>query len=432
MRPEQWQSPKPVAPIKRVLAVSLLCVGTALGAGLEPYGLECEARRDPLGVDLERPRLGWKLKSAERDQRQTAYQILVAGSPEKLAAGAGDRWDSGRVDSGQTTWIPYAGAPLQAFNRYWWKVRAWDAAGQASPWSEPAEWTMAALDPGAFRAGWIAHPNQSLRSGPLPIFRKEIVVNRPLRRALAVVSGVGFHELRINGAKAGDHVLSPAWTNYRATVLYEMLDVTALMKTGANAVGVLLGNGFYNVAGGRYAKYTGSFGHPRLFVQLHLEFEDGAVTEVGTDGSWRVHDGPLTFSCIYGGEDFDARLEPAGWDRPGFDDSSCPRAVQPARPRAADVPAGPGDATQAGNLCLRSGPELRRLAEDRGEWAGGLAGAPDARRTTRFRGPGDPALLRWTYLLHVHPERIGRRDVVAPIFVHRLPLRPGGRRGAGT
>jgi hypothetical protein len=186
---------------------------------------------------------------------------------------------------------------------------------------------MAALDPGAWKAGWIAHPDHSLRSGPLPIFRKEVVINRPLRRALAVVCGVGFHELRINGVKAGDHVLAPAWTNYRATVLYEMLDVTALMKPGANALGVLLGNGFYNVAGGRYAKYTGSFGHPRLFVQLHLEFEDGAVTDVGTDGSWRVHDGPLTFSCIYGGEDFDARLEPAGWDRPGFDDSSWPRAT---------------------------------------------------------------------------------------------------------
>jgi len=311
----------------RALAIPLLCASAVWGAGLEPYGLECEARRDPLGIDLERPRLGWKLKSGEPDQRQTAYQILVAGSRDGLAAGAGDRWDSGRVNSGQTTWIPYGGAALQPFQRYWWKVRAWDAAGQASPWSEPAEWTMAAFDPGAWKAGWIAHPDHSLRSGPLPIFRKEVLVNRPLRRALAIVSGVGFHELRVNGVKAGDHVLAPAWTNYRATVLYEMLDVTALMKTGANAVGVLLGNGFYNVAGGRYAKYTGSFGQPRLFVQIHLEYGDGSTADVGTDGSWRVHDGPLTFSCIYGGEDFDARLEPAGWDRPGFDDSSWPRAT---------------------------------------------------------------------------------------------------------
>jgi len=186
---------------------------------------------------------------------------------------------------------------------------------------------MAAPDPAALKAGWISHPDHSLRSGPLPIFRKEVVISRPLRRALAVICGVGFHELRVNGVKAGDHVLAPAWTNYRATVLYETLDVTALMRTGANAIGVLLGNGFYNVAGGRYAKYTGSFGHPRLFLQLHLEFQDGTVADVGTDGSWRVHDGPLTFSCIYGGEDFDARLEPAGWDRPGFDDSSWPRAT---------------------------------------------------------------------------------------------------------
>ena len=313
--------------MRHALAAAWLSWGAAFGAGLTPYGLECEARRNPTGIDSPRPRLSWKLKSDERAQQQTAYQVVAASAPEKLAPGAADLWDSGRVASSQTAWIAYGGASLRSFQRGWWKVRVWDRSGAASAWSEAAEWTMAVLDARDWKASWIAHPDRSLRAGPLPIFRKEIVIDRPLRRALALVCGLGFHELRINGAKVGDHELAPAWTNFRETVLYESFDVTPLLKSGANAIGVLLGNGFYNVAGGRYAKFTGSFGHPRLLLQLHLEFEDGTVRDVGTDRSWRVHDGPVTFTCIYGGEDFDARLEPPGWERPGFDDSAWERPV---------------------------------------------------------------------------------------------------------
>jgi len=302
-------------------------IGTGLGAGLTPYDLETEARRNPIGVDVAQPRLGWKLRSAERGEKQAAYQILVSTKRDNLIPGRAELWNSGRTDSEETAWIRYGGAALQPFRRCWWRVRVWDAAGSVSDWSQPAEWTMGVLDPKNWRGEWIAGPKTGLGSDPLPIFRKEIAVERPLRRALVFVAGVGQHELRINGTKVGDGVMSPAWTNYRSTVLYEAFDVTSMLRPGGNALGALLGNGFYNVAGGRYAKYTGSFGQPRLWVHLHLEFEDGASRDLGSDRSWRVRDGPLTFSCIYGGEDFDARLEPGGWDRPGFDDSQWQRAA---------------------------------------------------------------------------------------------------------
>jgi hypothetical protein len=318
--------------MRYALVVAWLCVGPAFGARLTPYELECEARRNPTGIDSPRPRLGWKLRSDERSQQQTSYQILAASAREKLFPGSADLWDSGRVASARTAWIAYGGVGLHSFQRGWWKVRVWDKSGTASAWSEPAEWAMGVLDARDWKASWIAHPDRSLRPGPLPIFRKEIALDRPLRRALMLVSGLGFHELRINGTKVGGHELAPAWTNFRETVLYESFDVTALLKTGANAIGVLLGNGFYNVAGGRYAKFTASFGHPRLLLQLHLEFEDGTTRDVGTDRSWRVHDGPVTFTCLYGGEDFDARLEPRGWDQPGFDDSSWPRPASVEAP----------------------------------------------------------------------------------------------------
>lgn len=307
----------------------------AASAGtLAPYALECEARLNPVGIDTPKPLLSWKVRSAIGGDRQTAYQILIATSIEKLAPGSADLWDSGRIAGAATSSIPYKGSALRSLTRYWWKVRVWDAGAQPSEWSPAAQWTTALIAPDNWRAGWITHPTHALRSGPLPIFRKDFPIDKPVRRALVLVSGLGFHELHINGTRVGDHVLAPAWTNYRATVYYETFDVTSLVRQGANAVGVILGNGFYNVAGGRYTKYTGSFGQPRLSVQLRIEMQDGSVRDVVTDSSWRVTDGPIVFSCIFGGEDYDARLEQPGWDRPGFDDSKW------LRPTGVEAPGG--------------------------------------------------------------------------------------------
>ncbi len=303
----------------------------APAATLLPYHLECEARVNPVGVDSGHPRVSWKLKSDRQDDRQVAYQVLAASTPEQLDSRIGDLWNTGRVESSETTWIPYKGARLRSFQRVWWRVRVWSVTGAVSAWTEPAQWTMGLVDAADRKGNWIAPASYALRSGPMPLFRREVTLDRAPQRAIVLVSGVGFHELRINGTKVGDNVLEPAWTNYRDTVLYESYDITPLLKPGPNAFAVMLGNGFYNVVGGRYSKYTGSFGVPRLSLQLHVEFGGARTLDTGTDASWRVHDGPITFSDTYGGEDFDARLEPAGWDRPGFDDSGWvhARGVEP-------------------------------------------------------------------------------------------------------
>jgi alpha-L-rhamnosidase len=314
--------------VKHIIVLLFLALATASAASLTPYQLKCEARQNPVGVDSLTPRLSWKLKSDKRGDTQNAYQILVATTRAKLDSRSGDLWDSGRVKSSETIWIPYSGAPLHSFEHVSWKVRVTSGSGDASGWteSEPAEWTMGILDERDRKGVWISPPTYALRSGPMPIFRRELTLDKPVRRALVLVAGLGFHELRINGAKIGNSVLEPAWTNFRATVLYESYDVTSLLKTGPNALALLLGNGFYNVVGGRYSKYTGSFGVPRVWLQLHLEFDSTPAQDIATDDFWRVHDGPITFSDTYGGEDFDARLKPEGWDRPGFDDSRWPKA----------------------------------------------------------------------------------------------------------
>ena len=168
---------------------------------------------------------------------------------------------------------------------------------------------------------------------PPPLFRHEFDVNKPVRRATAFVCGLGHYELRLNGQRVGDQVIDPGWTDYRDTCLYSSYDVTKQLQRGHNAFGVMLGNGMYNVAGGRYVKFKGSFGPPKMILQLHVEHTDGTFTVLGSDERWKTATGPITFSCTYGGEDYDARLEMTGWDRTRFDDS----AWQPAQ-----VTDGPG------------------------------------------------------------------------------------------
>ena len=304
----------------RVLYSSLLFC-SLLSATVKPVRLECEARSNPLGVDAAQPRLSWVLESAAKGQRQTAYRILVASKPQLLQAGRADLWDSGEVVSEETLNIPYAGKALASNQRCFWQVRTRDQAGAWTKAAADAEWTMGLLEPGEWQAGWITTPSNALVPGPLPLFRKEFDVAKPLRRALLHVAGLGQHEVTFNGAQASNHLFAPTWSDYRKRIYYETLDVTALLKQGRNAAGVVLGNGMYNVVGGRYAKFTASFGPPKLRFSLELEYADGSKDVIGSDGTWKTATGPITFSCIYGGEDYDARLEKSGWDRPGFDDS---------------------------------------------------------------------------------------------------------------
>lgn len=304
------------------LAFSLRCE-----AGYVVGRLRCELTVDPLGVDVASPRLSWQIKSDEPAQRQTAWQVLVAASRETLAEGKGDVWDSGRVDGDGTVLVPYSGRELVSSEQVFWKVRSWDRDGRASEWSETARWTMGLLTPREWSAKWITAAGAERLENTL--LRREFTVRPGLRRALAHVSGLGQYELFINGDKAGLDVLSPGWTDYKDTILYDTRDVTGFLREGANALGLSLGNGMAHVVRpeGRFAKFKGSFGPQRSILQLRLEYDDGTVETVFTDETWKTHAGPITFSSIYGGEDFDARLVQPGWDRPGFDDAKWPPAA---------------------------------------------------------------------------------------------------------
>jgi alpha-L-rhamnosidase len=452
--------------------------------------LRCQHLENPLGIDATQPRLAWILNSGERDQRQTAYQVLVASNTARLKANVGDLWNSGKVDSDQSFEVPYAGKALVSNEQCFWKVRVWDKDEKASAWSGPAEWSMGLLQPSDWQAHWIgldgeaaadylagtswiwfpegepekaAPPGERyfrrvvvippdrqikharfvytgdslcrgwlngrdlgarasyhvvkdndvtyrLRPGtnvialtgsnrgtnakpagvvglltvefdhgpPLLIptddqwkvsdqdptnwnmpgfvdsawtsakvlgpvgmqpwgdvrisesrrqparwLRKQFTVDKKIGRATVSFSGLGWSELDLNGHKVGDAVLSPAFAQYNKRVFYVTYDATKQLRRGANAMGVVLGNGRYYADRSHVYTGTESFGWPELLLQLRVEYADGSVTNIVSDGSWRLTtNGPILANNDYDGEDYDARKAFPGWSQPGFDDST--------------------------------------------------------------------------------------------------------------
>jgi hypothetical protein len=298
-------------------------------------GLRVEGRKRPLGLDCPAPGFGWSFaESAERSALQSAYRIRVYSDEARAESDNADVWDSGKRDGREHAYVVYEGIPLQSRTRYFWRVTVWDQLGR--PWeSETSWWETGLLHAADWQGVWIGAPEaMSAPDRPLPLLRREFVVRPGLKSARAYICGLGHYELRLNGAKVGERELEPGWTHYDRTCLYSVYDIAEWLVEGANAAGVMLGNGFYNVAGGRYAKFKGSFGRPKCLVQLELRYADGTRETIASDERWSVCEGPITFSCIYGGEDYDARLEQPGWDRPGFaENSEWARAAAVLAPR---------------------------------------------------------------------------------------------------
>ena len=322
------------------------CVAFAQGReGIRFIDLFCEYAVNPTGIDVPQPRLSWELIGSERGQRQTAYQIraysyaALARNPRTFSARTPDLWDSGKVISDESVLIRYAGKQLESSQQVFWDVRVWDENDQLSATYGFGTWTMGVLKPeGATSSevsapGWKAKWICAQAASDSLLLRKEFSVKPGLRRATAHVTGLGQYEMSLNGAKVGKDLLTPGWTDYNDTILYDTRDITGQLREGANAVGLTLGNGMYHVERrNRFAKFTGSFGPLRAICQIELEYADGSKEFVITDESWRTHPGAITYNSIFGGEDFDARLFPNGWNQPKFDDAKWKHVVAVVRP----------------------------------------------------------------------------------------------------
>jgi alpha-L-rhamnosidase len=319
---------------------------------LRVVGLRTEYKENPLGIDARKPRLSWRIEAQGRGVVQSAYEIRVARSERDLRSRGGRVWESGRVASDESIHRTYGGPALESGGRYHWQVRVWDGGGKASAWSAPVWWEMGLLSPSDWKASWIEPglPEDVTKSGPVPMLRREFRLGGVPARARAYVTGHGLYEMHLNGRRVGDQLFTPGWTSYNKRLQYQTHDVTALLKAGANAVGVQLGNGWYrgNLPGGVDRRNV--YGdRVALLLQLEIAYEDGRREVIGTDEGWKAATGPILMSEIYHGETYDTRLEKPGWTAAGFDDRGW-SAVQVVGHRK-------------DHLVAPAGPPVRRIQE---------------------------------------------------------------------
>ena len=265
------------------ILITVQLVAVVCSALVKVDNLLCENRTNPLGMDVVQPRFSWQLSSAKRNEMQTAYRIDVSDNVNFH----GHVWDSGKIMSDSSVLITYKGKPLQAGKRYYWRVRVWDNHGAASPWSTAGWWQMALLSPADWQAKWITPGfTEDTINRPSPLMRKQFDLHKKIRSATAYITAHGLYEAQINGKRVGDAYLTPGWTSYKNRLQYQTYDVTDMLKDGNNAVGVMLGNGWYRGIFG-FSNKKNVYGKDiALLLQINITYEDGSTGVIGSDESW--------------------------------------------------------------------------------------------------------------------------------------------------
>ena len=352
--------------LRRLVLLPAVAMALYAQAQITPVSLRIEHRPGDVLVDASLakntalqnesaqkpvPRFSWinKADAAAQAEKQKAYRICVATSVEALEAGEPDAWDSKKVKSPESYLIPYKGKPLKEGESYYWRVMTWNSKGKASQWSEVQKFSVG-LSPESWKAKWIGapwvgeEPQYSIKENkdvhdpsPVPMLRKAFEVKDGIKSAKAYVTGLGYFELYVNGTKPSDDVLVPDFTNYGPRpdlkhhphisidekssgfqVSYLLYDITNLLRSGKNAVGAMIGGGYYDSRG----SIIGPFGSPRFICQIEITYNDGSRQTVVSDESWKAHESAIVTCDLYAGENYDARKEIPGWCEPSFDDSS--------------------------------------------------------------------------------------------------------------
>jgi len=339
--------------------------------------LKVETRINPLGIDALSPRFSWQIESGQRGILQSAYQIVVAESPENLSSENNLMWNSGMVEAGTSVLIPYQGKELMSAKTYFWKVKVWTNKGD-SKWSLPAAWTMALLDSSLWKANWIGL-DSTMNSGKLTTktrlsaryLRKEFTLTSKVANARLYISGLGLYECYINGLKINNDIFAPTATDYSKRVNYNVFDVGKFLNDSQNTIGVILGNGRFfsmrmgNIPGGQPLDGPAieHYGFPKLLMQLDIDYENGEAVSILSDTSWKITtNGPIVANNEFDGEEYNANLELPGWNSNGFNDSNWMPAQK------VDAPSGKLVAQLNPNITTMQeikAVAVARLAEDR-------------------------------------------------------------------
>ena len=301
-------------------------------------GLRCEYAVDPVGLDVGRPRLSWRLVTDEPGVAQRAYQLQVDGGV-----------DTGPVASAQSTLVPFPGQSLSSREHVRWRVRVWVDDAEPTDWSEWSSFEMGLLAHGDWSAQWVTgapDPYERPDYRPCPLLRTEF--DAPDSGAARLyISALGLYRVWLNGAEVTPDRFAPGYTDYSKRVPYRTYRIDGLLRAGRNAIGVMLGDGWWCGCAPYSTTLRRRPGPPQGLVQLEV---DGSVL-AATGPSWRVSTGGVLASDRYRGERHDGRLDPDGWTEPGFDDSTWD---------AATLGSGPGDAVRLTAACW---PAVRAVEE---------------------------------------------------------------------
>lgn len=303
-----------------ILSVLLVCIAVQGQTSARLTDLRNDYLENPIGIDNPLPRFSWRMKDSRQGALQTSWRVVVDKDSLNVVNGYGRMWDSGKKLS-RDILVTYAGKKLIPFTKYYWKVICGDMKNRETA-STVSSFETGMMGMQHWQGAWIGD-GKDIYYEPAPYFRKKFKTGKKIKSARAYIAAAGLYELSVNGEKVGNHRLDPLYTRFDRRNLYVTHDVTSLLRYGDNAIGVLLGNGWYN----HQSKAVWNFdracwrNRPTFCMDLRITYADGNVETISTDLSWKTSSGALTFNSIYTGEHYDARLEQKGWDTPEFDDS---------------------------------------------------------------------------------------------------------------
>jgi alpha-L-rhamnosidase len=294
--------------------------------------MQCEYLADPIGIDAEHPRLSWQMEDSSIGAAQTAYRVIVDKDSLAVSKHNGTAWDSKKMNASNSL-ITYQGEPLEPFTKYFWAVQVWDAKGRALPQSTVSAFETGMMKMTNWTGNWISD-RADIHTLPAAYFRKTFSAPKKIKSARAYIAVGGLYELYINGTKIGNHRLDPMYTRFDRRNLYVSYDVTSQLQNGENTIGVLLGNGWYNMQSIAVWNFDRApwRNRPAFCLDLRITYDDGTTGIIYTDETWKTHTGPLIFNSIYTGEHYDSRLEMPGWNTVHFNDSSWQETMLRATP----------------------------------------------------------------------------------------------------
>ena len=304
-----------------LIGLFLLAV-LSVSAQLQVTSLTTDYKTNPIGIDNPVPQLSWIIQSDQNNTLQQSYEIRAASSPADLAKKKKQVWNSETVASSQSIHIKYQGQALKSHQRIYWQVRIVDKHGKKSKWSDPAFFEMGKLESSDWKAEWItpAWEENPKKSEPSPYLRKEFALAKTIKQARLYISAQGLYQVEINGSRVGDQEFTPGWTSYDTRLQYQTYDITSLLNQNQNAIGIVLGDGWFRGNLG-WIDGRNNWGEKLAAIgEIVVEYSDGTIATISTDESWKATTGPILESDIYNGELYDAGKELTGWSLVGYDD----------------------------------------------------------------------------------------------------------------